>query len=157
MPDFNVQSSTSDHEEFFLIKWRGHSYLHYSWECRSDMEKFDLTGTILKIKVRRYVQAQESLFGINWKRIAEKKRTEIHRHIHPYGLHAWDDTTTDGQAPTEEEDFFLLYYLEVERILACDESKMDQKVFAGKMALNLQKALFEMEWHNQGKKWQLMI
>ena len=29
---------------------------------------------------------------------------------------------------------------------------MDPKVFAQKISLNLQKALFEMEEHNQGKK-----
>ena len=45
MPDFNAQSSTSEREEVFLIKWRGRSYLHSSWELRRDMEKFDPTGT----------------------------------------------------------------------------------------------------------------
>ena len=50
IPDFNAQSSTSDREEVFLIKWRVCSYLHSSWECRSDMEKFDLTGTTSKKK-----------------------------------------------------------------------------------------------------------
>ena len=39
------------------------------------MEKFDPTGTTLKSKVNRYVQAQEYLFGIKWKRIVDKQRT----------------------------------------------------------------------------------
>ena len=60
--------------------------------------------------------------------------------------------TEDVHTPTEEEDFFTSYYLEVERILEYDESKMDPKVFARKRVLNLQKAFFEIEEHNQGKK-----
>ena len=64
----------------------------------------------------------------------EKQRTEIHRQIHPHGLHAWDETTEDGHAPTEEEDLFPSYYLEVEHILACDKSKIDPKLFARQRA-----------------------
>ena len=64
------------------------------------MEKFDPTGTTSKIKFRRYVQAQEALFGIKWKRIVDKKRTQIHRQIHPHGLHAWYETTEDIHTPT---------------------------------------------------------
>ena len=60
-------------------------------------------------------------------------------------MHAWDETIEDGQATAEEEDFYTSDYLEVEWILACDESKMDPKVFAQQRALNLKKAL-------QGKK-----
>ena len=88
------------------------------------MKTFDPTGTTSKIKVRRYVQDQEALFGLKWKHIVDKQRTEIHLHINPHRLHEWDDTTEDGQSPTEEEDFFPSDYLEVERILACDKSKM---------------------------------
>ena len=43
-------------------------------------------------------------------------------------------------------------YLEVAHILECDERKMDLKVFGWQMVLNLQKSLFEMEGHNQGRK-----
>ena len=103
MPDFNAQSSTSEREEVFLIKWRGSSYLHFPWESRNDMDKFDPTVTTSKTKVRRYVQDQEALFGLKWKRITEKQCTEIHRQIHPHGLHAWDETTEYVHAPTEEE------------------------------------------------------
>ena len=88
MPDFNAQSSTSKHEEVLLIKWRVRSYLHSSWERRCDMEKFDPTGTTSKSKVRRYVQAQEALFGLKWNHIVDKHRTEIHRQIYPHGFHA---------------------------------------------------------------------
>ena len=72
MPDFNAQSSTSEREEVLLIKWRVCSYPQSSWERCRDMEKFDLTDTTSKSKVRRYVQAQEVLFGIKWKRIVDK-------------------------------------------------------------------------------------
>ena len=75
MPDFNAQSSTSERKEVFLIKCRGRSYLHSSWERRRHMEKFDPTCTTSKSKVRRYVQAQEALFGVKWKRIVDKQRT----------------------------------------------------------------------------------
>ena len=67
-------------------------------------------------------------------------------------MHAWDETTEDFHAPTEEEDFFPSDYLEVERIIVCDNSKMEPKVFALQRALNLQKALFKMKDINQGKK-----
>ena len=65
------------------------------------MEKFDLTGTTSKIKVRMYVQAQEAMCGIKRKHIVDKQRTGIHHHIHPHGLHVWDETTEDGHDPTE--------------------------------------------------------
>ena len=58
VPDFNAQISTSEREEVFLIKWRVRFYLYSSWERHRDMDKFDLTGTTSKSKVRRYVQAQ---------------------------------------------------------------------------------------------------
>ena len=90
MPDFNAQSSTSEREEKFLIKWRESSYLHSSCECRRDIEKFHPTSTTLKSKVRGYVQAQETLFGIKWKCIVDKQHTEINHQIHPHWLHVWD-------------------------------------------------------------------
>ena len=64
----------------------------------------------------------------------------------------WDETTEDGHNPTEEENLFLQDYLEVEQILACDERNMELKLFMRQRALKLQKALFEMEEHIQGKK-----
>ena len=67
-------------------------------------------------------------------------------------MHAWYERTEDGHAPTEEEDFFTSDYPKVERILACDESNMDPKVFMRQRVFNLQNTLFEMEEHNQKKK-----
>ena len=75
------------------------------------MEKFYPTGTKSKIKVGRYVQVQEALFGIKWKCVVDKQHTEIHRQIHPHGLHACDYMTEDGHAPIEEEYFFPSDYL----------------------------------------------
>ena len=92
------------------------------------MEKIDLTGTTSKRKFRRYFQAQEALFGLNWKRIVEKQRIEVHQQIQPHGFQAWDEMTEDGHAPIEE-DLFPSDYLELERILACDESNMYPKIF----------------------------
>ena len=116
------------------------------------MEKFDPTGTTSKIKVRKYVQDQESLIWLMWNRIVDKQSIEINLQIHPHGLHAWYEMTEDGHDPTEKEDFFPSDYLEVEQILACYKIKMDPKVFAQQKTLNLQKPIFEMEEHNQGKK-----
>ena len=72
MTNFNVQRSTSEREEVFLIKWRVRYYLPSSWERCCDIDKFVPTGTIPKCKVRRYVQAQEYLVGIKWERIVDK-------------------------------------------------------------------------------------
>ena len=58
----------------------------------------------------------------------------------------------DGHTPSDEEDFLPPDYLEIEQVLACDESKMDPKVFSRQRAFNLQRALFEVEEHNQEKK-----
>ena len=74
------------------------------------------------------------------KRIVDKQRTKIHRQSHPHGFHELYETTEDGHAPTEEEEFVTLDCLELERVLSCDESNMDQKVFAQQRALNLQKS-----------------
>ena len=70
------------------------------------MEKIYPIGTMPKIKVRRYVQAQNALFEIKWKRIVDKQRKEIHRQIHPHGLHAWEETTEYGHSPTDRRDYF---------------------------------------------------
>ena len=82
------------------------SYLHSSWESRRGMDKFIPTGTTYKSKVRRYAQSQQAMFGLKWKRIVDKQRTEIHWKINLHGSHVWDDTTEYVHATTEEEDFF---------------------------------------------------
>ena len=70
------------------------------------MEKFDPTGTTSKKKVRRYVQAQQDLCWLKWKRILDKQHIESHRQIYTYEFHTCVETNEDGHAPTEEEDFF---------------------------------------------------
>ena len=94
------------------------------------MEKFDPTGTTSKIKVRKYVQDQESLIWLMWNRIVDKQSIEINLQIHPHGLHAWYEMTEDGHAPTEKEDLFPPNYLELEQTLAFDERNMDPNLFA---------------------------
>ena len=56
--------------------------------ARQNMEKYDLTGTTPKSKVRRYIQAQEAMLGFKRKRIVDKQCTEIQLQIHHHGLHA---------------------------------------------------------------------
>ena len=72
MPGFNSQSYTSERKELFVIKWRVRYYLHSSWGRRRNMEKFDPMGTTSKSRFRRYIQGQDALFGVNWKRIVDK-------------------------------------------------------------------------------------
>jgi chromodomain-helicase-DNA-binding protein 7 len=50
-----VQHEDSDQkDELFLVKWRGMSYLHVSWETRNDIERVDSQG---KPKLKRFMQS----------------------------------------------------------------------------------------------------
>jgi len=107
-------------EEVLLVKWRGRSYMHCSWERKRDLEKFDQSNNTAKNKIRRFLQAQEVTFGIDWKGFLEGGRST---------------PTPEGGLP--EEDIFPSQNTEVERILACDESEMNLSIFAKQRALNM--------------------
>ena len=117
-----------EREEVLLVKWRGRSYMHCSWERRKDLEKFDVSNNTAKNKIRRFFQSQEVAMGKDWKKVIEAERT---------ASTAIDKDDGDQEELTEEEEFFPSQYLEVERILACDENEMNLKVLAKQRALNL--------------------
>merc|ERR1711862_543235 len=47
-------------EEIVLVKWRGFSYIHTSWERINDLLQFESTS---KLKLKRFYQSQESMYG----------------------------------------------------------------------------------------------
>lgn len=115
-----------EREEVLLVKWRGRSHMHCSWERRKDLEKFDPSNNTARNKIRRYFQSQEIAMGKGWKQMVENERA------------ANADVSADnGGDEIEEEEFFPPQNLEVERILCSDENEMDMKVLAKQRALNI--------------------
>lgn len=126
-------NSSSSREEVFLIKWRGKSYKHCSWERATDLIKFDVaSNNTAKGKMSRFAQSQEMALGKNWKKLLDEGR----RGTAQPTTDANDETEEVGGAE-EEEEFFPSEYLEVERILLCDETEMSMDVFAKQRYLNL--------------------
>ena len=80
------------------------------------------------------MQSLEVSSGWNWKANLEKERRVFHEHGH--GSHAREIEREDKYAPTEEEEFFPTDFVEIERILACDESEMNMDIFPKQRALN---------------------
>jgi len=116
-----------EREEVLLVKWRGRSHIHCSWERRKDLEKYDPSNNTARNKIRRYFQSQEIAMGKNWKQVIENERAAN-----------VDGTAEDGADDiAEEEELFPSQFLEVERILGCDENEMDTKILAKQRALNL--------------------
>ncbi|GAX11583.1 chromodomain-helicase-DNA-binding protein 6 [Fistulifera solaris] len=124
-------------EEVLLIKWRGRSHLHCSWERADDVIRLDSSNnSTARNKIRRYYQQQESNMGLNWKSIMRADHQS--------------STTTliHGQFLEPAEEYFGGDCLEIERILACDENEMDMSVLAKQRTANLieeQEALHKKE------------
>ena len=149
---FVARRSKTEREEVVLVKWRGRSYLHCSWERISDLEAMDPTKTTAKTKIRKYIQNQEVSSGWNWKAILEKERRAFHEHGH--GSHAREIEREDKYAPTEEEEFFPTDFVEIERILSCDESEMNMDIFPKQralIALAAERDALEAEKSDDGK------
>lgn len=117
-PPMNSPQKT---EEVLLVKWRGRSYMHTSWERKKDLEKFDHSNNTARGKIRRYIQAQEVAYGKDWKQVLSMGSAP---------------TEEDGETGAEDE-LFPPQFLEVERLLACDESEMNMAMFAKQRALNI--------------------
>ena len=117
-------------EEVFLVKWRGRSHLHASWERGSDIIKYDQSNNTARNKIRRFVQSQEILLGFKWKEVLEDERATA-ASIHAHGEHG-----SQVDADVAEEEYYPPGTTEVERILLCDESEMDLSLFAKQRALN---------------------
>jgi hypothetical protein len=117
-------------EEVLLVKWRGRSYLHCSWERPSDIAKFDNNNNTAKNKVKRFYQHQEAVYGPDWKRILQEEQSIHHvdATLHRELVNADDE---------DREDYFSPQNLEVERILGCDESTIDMRLFSRQRGLNM--------------------
>lgn len=118
------------HEEVLLVKWRGRSYMHCSWERPSDIARFDNSNSTAKNKMKRFYQQQEAVYGPDWKKVLQEEQS-IH-HVDATLQHE-----IDKAADEEREDFFSPQNLEVERILGCDESTIDMSLFARQRGLNM--------------------
>lgn len=149
-PKFRIKAlEETDREEVYLVKWRGRSHLHASWERGSDIIKYDQSKNTARHKIRRFVQSQELMYGKNWQQVLEEERSTAAT-IHAHGEQA---TTSDKDAV--EEEYYPPSCTEVERILACDESEMDMSLYPKQRALNIlrdQQRLKEKET-NTMKRW----
>lgn len=115
-------------EEVVLVKWRGRSHMHCSWERASDVQRLDpSTSNSAKAKVKRFYQSQETAFGPNWK-------TVLAEHNRQKEISAQD--MDEVELEQNGEEYFSPQYIEIERILSCDESSMDLDLFAKQRALN---------------------
>ena len=144
-PKFKLSKKASpekEKEDVLLIKWRGRSHLHCSWERPSDLERLDPTNNTAKGKIKRYYQSQHTLLGRDWKKVLEEgRKASANDHT---GHSVVSLTKNEGRGNTDEdiendfeEDFFSPDYVEIERIMACDENEMDMNIFARQRALNL--------------------
>ena len=142
LPKYRLQAIQK--EEVLLVKWRGRSFLHCSWERASDLQRLDPSNAqTARHKIRRYYQTQEQLFGPEWKKLLEEERSTaatIHSGAGTVAAvtAAGAEAAAAAATPEEEgEEFFSPQCLEVERILACDENEMNPQVLAKQRALNM--------------------
>ena len=136
-PLFVCKTMPQQTEEVLLVKWRGRSHLHCSWERSMDIQRIDAgsNNNIVKQKIKRYYQAQEVAYGLQWKKTLQEDR-DTAAVIHSHG-----EATTDADGSTSSatgEEYFPVQCLELERILACDESEMNMNVLAVQRAKNMQ-------------------
>jgi len=126
-------------EEVLLIKWRGRSHMHCSWERPKDLEYFDTSNNTARGKIKRYYQAQHTLFGKEWKKVVEEGRKVSGNSLHGHGAVGIKMDCNDGDIDKDGdfEEFFQPDHLEIERILACDENEMNMNVLSKQRASNL--------------------
>jgi hypothetical protein len=153
-PSFKAVKSSTEREEVFLVKWRGRSYLHCSWETKRDLEKFDHStqAGAARGKISRYVQNQALALGQNWKKVLEDERKAAampgvhHAHHLQSPMRGKKDPdekvprvnlSDDEEDEQDQEEYFSPLHLEVERILGCDENELDMNVLARQRAINL--------------------
>lgn len=108
------KTGSTPNEEYFLIKWKGSSYLHVSWELQEDIEAVDAGG---KSKIRRYIQQYEGEPPV-----FEKK--PVPPADSAEGVVAENADDSMHAAGDEEDDFeyFNPEYVEVDRVISCDKS-----------------------------------
>jgi len=133
-------------EEVLLVKWRGRSYMHCSWERASDIQRLDISASnIARNKLRKFYQNQEAVYGANWKQILEEERMTA------AAIHSHGKLPVEKVSPSVAEvdlgqdgEYFSPQCLEVERILACDENEMNMDVLAKQRALNIREEMEEV-------------
>ncbi|KAL3944902.1 MAG: hypothetical protein SGBAC_000993 [Bacillariaceae sp.] len=149
-PKFRIKAlREKDREEVYLVKWRGRSHLHATWERGSDIIKYDQSKNTARHKIRRFVQSQELIYGKDWRKVLEEERSTAAT------IHAHGEQASMSEKDAVEEEYYPPACTEVERILACDESEMDMSLFAKQRALNIladQQLLKEKEL-NTTKRW----
>lgn len=121
-PDFYLSAENQQEEDVLLVKWRGRSHMHCSWERSSDIQRLDTSNnSTARNKIRRYYQIQETAFGPDWKKVIKSQEAE-------------EGVTREN---TDGEEYFPIQYLELERILACDETEMNLDVLAKQRGRNM--------------------
>jgi hypothetical protein len=132
-PMYTLKVSVDQKEDVLLVKWRGRSFLHCSWERPSDIQKMDNSNQTARHKIRRYYQSQEVALGLDWKRLIEEERATA------AAIHSHGEVVEGAQADQQggDEEFFPAQMLEVERIVGCDENEMDFNVLATQRAWNI--------------------
>lgn len=152
-PRYRIKAlSDRDREEVYLVKWRGRSHMHASWERGSDIIKYDQSKNTARHKIRRFVQSQELAYGKQWQQVLEEERKTTAT------IHAHGEQAAKPEADSVEDSEYEYYppaCTEVERILACDESEMDMTLYAKQRALNIIKEQQVVEQRESGtvKKW----
>eukprot|EP00571_Detonula_confervacea_P013933 CAMPEP_0172304572 /NCGR_PEP_ID=MMETSP1058-20130122/5968_1 /TAXON_ID=83371 /ORGANISM="Detonula confervacea, Strain CCMP 353" /LENGTH=2415 /DNA_ID=CAMNT_0013015859 /DNA_START=210 /DNA_END=7457 /DNA_ORIENTATION=+ len=148
-PKFKAVKSPKEREEVFLVKWRGRSYIHCSWERQCDLEKYDqsVQQGAARGKISRFLQSQIISLGHDWKKVSEDDRKGqaapvVHTHHSHSPAHAGDISVNptkvdDIDEELAEDDYFSPLHLVVDRIIGCDENKLDTNVLARQRALNL--------------------
>jgi hypothetical protein len=150
-PKYHIKGLVeNDREEVYLVKWRGRSHMHASWERGSDIIKYDQSKNTARHKIRRFVQSQEIAFGIQWKQFL-KEECSTAATIHAHG----EQTTKTSDTEATEDEYYPPACTEVDRILACDESEMDMNLFAKQRALNMksEQALIRQKESEIVQKW----
>lgn len=146
-------------EEVLLVKWRGRSHMHCSWERAADIERLDpSTNNSAKNKVRKFYQTQEIRYGLDWKKLLEDElntAASIQTHGNNNGSSSavvGVDGGANSMSPAPaandvadvSDEYFSPQCLEVERILACDENETDMTVFAKQRSLNMSEEFEEL-------------
>jgi len=147
-----LDDTKATREEVVLVKWRGRSYMHCSWERASDIQRLDpSTSNIARNKLRKFYQSQEALYGPNWKQVLEEQRMTAAA-IHSHGTTGHADKTSPSRTITiselsedQDDEYFSSQYLEIERILACDENEMNMDVLSNQRALNIRDELSDID------------
>mmetsp|Transcript_36172 Transcript_36172/g.86986 ORF Transcript_36172/g.86986 Transcript_36172/m.86986 type:complete len:2449 (-) Transcript_36172:61-7407(-) len=132
-PRFRLKDAKGEREEVYLVKWRGKSHLHVSWEREADLIRFDQSNNyVASSKIKRFIQSQELSFGLDWKQVLEAERSTS-ANIHAHGGQPHEEDLSEGM----EEEYYPPASTEIERVLGCDETEMSIDLFAKQRALNI--------------------